>query len=328
MKKHRNTWMMIGLAVLILSTTACVLTNRLGSLFGDDANRVEEKVSATLTAVASEVAVNAANTQTAATQVAETKTPIKTEPTMGKLMGKLAYPSEFLPPQRVVAFDVTDPENYFLTEITSGSTYEIDVPPGTYVVMAYLIDPAETGVMPGFAAGYSEAVSCGLSVDCEDHNLVPVEVNPGETLTDINPIDWYAPDAQRVDWPNDPTQTGTGSILGRLGFPSEYIPPLRVVAFDVFSQDYFYIVTELNQTDYQMDDLPPGTYHVIAFVIGAEPDFGGGYSHFVTCGQKVECTDHGLIDVYVYPGQVTDGVDPVDFYAQPGEVDWPEDPTQ
>jgi len=35
-----------------------------------------------------------------------------------------------------------------------------------------------------------------------------------------------------------------------------------------------------------------------------------------------------LIDVVVVAGEVTENVDLVDFYAQPGEEDWPENPTQ
>lgn len=317
MKSHLNQWMRIGAVVLILSTAACAMPNGEGAIPDDEEQQVEQKVNATLTAMAAD-----------ATQKAETKPPTETEPPMGRLTGKLAYPSEFLPPQRVVAFDVTDMAIYFSTDVTSGGIYEIELPPGTYLVVAYLIDPSELGMMPGFSAGYSQAVLCGLDVECEDHSLVPVDVVGGDERVEINPIDWYAPFEQMVDWPEDPNQKGTGSIRGRLGYPSEYIPPLRVVAFDVFSQDYFFIETELNQTEYQMDDLPPGTYHVIAYVIDAESDFGGAYSQFVTCGLNVDCTDHSLIDVYVYPGQVTEDVDPVDFYTRPSEAGWPEDPTQ
>ena len=136
---------------------------------------------------------------------------------------------------------------------------------------------------------------------------------------------------QSTDVPKAPTLTltlQTGDISGSLGYPSEYIPPLRVVAFDVNSQDYYYVDTQRNQADYHLEDLPAGTYHVVAYVHEEGPDIPGAYTEFVTCGQTVECTDHSLIDVVVSPGTVMQGVDPVDFYAQLDEVDWPENPTQ
>lgn len=121
-------------------------------------------------------------------------------------------------------------------------------------------------------------------------------------------------------------QPATGGISGSLGFPSEYIPPMRVVAFDTNSADYYYVETELNQTHYQLADLPAGTYQVVAYVRDQGPDMGGGYSAFVTCGMTMACTDHTLLDVFVTAGEVTPDVDPVDFYAIPGEMGWPVDP--
>jgi len=128
--------------------------------------------------------------------------------------------------------------------------------------------------------------------------------------------------------PTETSQPSPGSISGELGYPSEYIPPLRVVAFDVNSQDYYFVDTQRNQSEYQIDGLPPGTYHVVAYVREEGPDIPGAYTHFVTCGQTTDCTDHSLIDVKVNAGQVREDVDPIDFYARPDEVNWPENPTQ
>jgi len=169
--------------------------------------------------------------------------------------------------------------------------------------------------------------ACGINsmlgeIDSDVEKTVEVVVQ--ETLTAIAL-------EQATDVPKVPTGTlppETGSIQGSLGYPSEYIPPLRVVAFDVNSQDYYYVDTQRNQTDYQLIDLPAGTYHVVAYVREEGPDIPGAYTEFVTCGQTVECTDHSLIDVVVSPGMMTEGVDPVDFYAQLDEVNWPENPTQ
>ena len=171
------------------------------------------------------------------------------EPQTGTITGQIAYPSEFLPPQRVIAFDANDPSTYFAVEVLSGGSYNLDVPTGTYYVLAYLIDPASLGATPGLFAAYSEMVLCGLQYGCEDHSLVPVEVSGGQTVADIDPVDWYLLPGQDAGWPDDPLQTGTGTITGNLGFPSEYIPPLRVVAFDVYSSDYYFVDTELKPGD-------------------------------------------------------------------------------
>lgn len=279
-----------------------------------------------ITAEATQTAVEQANpTQQAPEEEKELPTG---EPRVGTITGKIAYPSEFLPPQRVIAFDVNDPSVYYAVEIQSSASYRLDVPVGTYFVLAYLIDPASLGATPGINAAYSEVVLCGLQYGCDDHSLVPVMVSAGQTVPDIDPVDWYLLPGADAGWPDDPFQTETGTISGNLGFPSEYIPPMRVVAFDVFSADYYFVDTELNQGTYLLEGLPAGTYNVVAFVRDQGPDMSGGYSFFVTCGMSAECADHTLIDVSVYAGQTTENVDPVDFYATPGESGWPENPSE
>ena len=95
-----------------------------------------------------------------------------------------------------------------------------------------------------------------------------------------------------------------------------------------FSNDYYYVETELNQGTYQLEGLPAGIYQVVAYVREQGADISAGYTYFVPCGLSVDCSDHTLIDVYVYAGQVVEGVDPIDYYAPPGETDWPADPTE
>jgi hypothetical protein len=57
---------------------------------------------------------------------------------------------------------------------------------------------------------------------------------------------------------------------------------------------------------------------LVAYVPGDAPDWGGGYTAAVLCGLSVDCTDHGLLPVTVIAGQVTSGIDPTDWYAEPG----------
>lgn len=122
----------------------------------------------------------------------------------------------------------------------------------------------------------------------------------------------------------EPTEKIPGSISGSLSFPSEYIPPLRVVAFNINSGYYYYVITVQNQAGYQIAGLPPGTYHVVAYTL--DNTGSAGYSQAVICGLSVNCNDHSLIDVIVKSDQETKNVDPGDWYAPDGS--FPPSPVQ
>jgi hypothetical protein len=325
MRKMNQYHIALVLFLSIFILTACGLMDLYSTLTNDDQGQVDDIVQATLTAIAAE---NEAKVTEASSPTATEEILTPTPPTTGMITGQLAYPGEFLPPQRVVAFDINDLDTYFAIDIPTGNSYTLEVPTGKYYLLAYLINPSQAGAHPNLYAGYTQAVLCGLNTGCEDHNLVVVDVLPGETTAEINPVDWYLPSGEQGVWPPDPTKPAVGSISGALGYPSEYIPPQRVIAFDVNSKDYQYVDTLLNQNRYEITDLPTGTYNVVAYVREQGPDFSGGYSNFVICGMNVNCNDHSLIDVWVYPGQETEDVDPVDFYAEPGSVNWPANPTQ
>jgi hypothetical protein len=68
------------------------------------------------------------------------------------------------------------------------TTYEFEVPEGTYYIVAYLL-PGD-GFPGGYVAGYTQAVLCGLGDACADHTLVPVTVTSTTPMTNINPVDW------------------------------------------------------------------------------------------------------------------------------------------
>ncbi len=104
----------------------------------------------------------------------------------GTIRGHLSYPSEFLPAQRIVAFDAATMAFVADTTTVDGQgEYELSVPAGDYYVVAYLPDGT-------FSAGYSQAVPCGLTVACTDHSLILVHVDGGAVVEDIDPQDWYA----------------------------------------------------------------------------------------------------------------------------------------
>ena len=112
-----------------------------------------------------------------------------------------------------------------------------------------------------------------------------------------------------------------GSISGSLTYPADSMPALYVVAIEVGVDRYQYVVTQPGQMSYEIKDLPPGSWNIIAYTVGggAFPSgFAGGYTKAVPCGLAQECADHSLIDVVVAPGQHVTGINPGDWYAPPG----------
>ena len=105
-----------------------------------------------------------------------------------------------------------------------------------------------------------------------------------------------------------------GSISGSLSYPSEFLPGLLVIAYRSGTTEYYSISTMDSQAAYQIDNLPPGTYHVVAYY----QTLSAGYSQAVPCGLSVNCTNHSLIDVIVVAGSVTMDVNPTDWYAPAG----------
>lgn len=238
--------------------------------------------------------------------------PTQAGPQLGSISGTLTYPAEGIPPLRVVAFNVQNSDFYFTETAANQNFYRFDkVIPGVYRVVAYARDY-------DIAGGYTQAVLCGLSASCTDHTLILVQVIAGQESANINPQDWYAPQGS---FPPDPLPKPqapqlTGSISGRLSYPSEGIPPLRVVAFNISSGQSYSVQTVQNQTTYRIDNLPPGSYYVVAYKLGGIG--AAGYSQAVLCGLSVNCTDHSLIAIQVIAGQETSNIDPGDWYAPPG----------
>jgi hypothetical protein len=117
-------------------------------------------------------------------------------PPMGTITGSLSYPSSFIPSMRVAFFNLTDGSVSYTDTGMNQGTYSIDLPEGTYNIVAYPYDAASyTPPAPGapaLAGGYTQAVPCGLLADCTDHSLIPVTVVAGQTIT-ADPGDWYAP---------------------------------------------------------------------------------------------------------------------------------------
>lgn len=112
-----------------------------------------------------------------------------------KIRGTIRYPSEGNPPMRVYALAVNGQTFQFVTTVVNQGSYEITVPPGEYYVLADLEDNS------GFEAGYTAVVQClvqnELKQDAcpdQDHSLIAVHIQPGQTLDQIDLIDWFPPE--------------------------------------------------------------------------------------------------------------------------------------
>jgi hypothetical protein len=154
--------------------------------------------------------------------------------------------------------------------------------------------------------------------------VCPTPEPPTPTFTQSLPTATFTP---------VPTATNTprpvGGISGRLSYPSEFIPPLRVIAFNTVTGEYYWQNAVLNQTTYRFNDLPVATYYVLAYLIENPSDIlRAAYTQAVPCGLSVGCNDHNLIAVTVTQGQEVQNVDVTDWYlADPTAFGWPVDPT-
>jgi len=117
----------------------------------------------------------------------------------GKIEGSLGYPSDMIPALGICAKEVGGSSEYCTYEVVEGDDYTyglgyvIDVPPGDYNVYSYLLDAeSETGgALDDYKAYYSQFVTCGMDISCTSHKAIKVTVDINETVTRIDPIDWY-----------------------------------------------------------------------------------------------------------------------------------------
>ena len=138
-------------------------------------------------------------------------------PGTGVVMGKICFPSEFIP-SMIVYFQETTTDEFTQMQVAENQdNYTFELESGEYVAFAPLQDVGETP----FGGMYSAAVPCGLSVECTDHSLVEFNVLPGETTEGIDICDWYAPE-QVPPAPGSSTQSGPYQDIAGLVYT--YIP--------------------------------------------------------------------------------------------------------
>ena len=106
----------------------------------------------------------------------------------GVIRGSLCFPSEMIPPMNLFFKNAVSGEIYEMPTLENQSTFEISVESGYYYAYAYLVSE------PNMGGGYTNAVACGLTIECSDHTMLAVEVLPGMTSEDVKICDFYAPE--------------------------------------------------------------------------------------------------------------------------------------
>ena len=220
--------------------------------------------------------------------------------------GEVCFPGGEIPPMTAY-FEATDAEALVELPIAAGqNSYSVKLPAGTYIAYAWLLDFSRGGL-------YSRAVPCGLNAECEDHTVLAFSVSEDSLLSGIDLCDWFAGPFNVPYPPGKEQEQLTGDIAGSLTYIQDEIPGLRVVAFNLSTNYWYWTSTQDGQSFYTIADLPPGTYQVVAY--DAEGRAGGHASG-----------NHELIPVAVRPGEATTGVDITDWDAPEGT--FPPDPTR
>ncbi len=214
---------------------------------------------------------------------APTMTPLPT-PIQAAASGKLCYLVGQAIPAMTAYFQNTTTGTVAQLPIAAGQiTYTLTLTPGTYIAYTWLPDFSFGGL-------YSNAVPCGLKASCDDHAARPFTVQSGAVTKDVNICDWYTGPFV-IPYPPGQAPTSTvGTLAGSISYPGGTPPALKVVAFNVKTKYWYWVGTVPGDTYFSIPDLPPGTYHVVAY---AENGQTGGYAD----------ESHNLIDIEVKAGQ-------------------------
>jgi CSLREA domain-containing protein len=111
-------------------------------------------------------------------------TPTPVPPTLGTVTGALCYPSEGIPPMDLYFLEIGSQVVTSFPHLDGTASYSHDLSPGTYVAYAY---------PQGYNIGgsYSQAVPCGLTVNCTDHSLIQFPIVAGQVTSGVDICDWY-----------------------------------------------------------------------------------------------------------------------------------------
>jgi hypothetical protein len=125
----------------------------------------------------------------------------------GSITGGLAFPGDAIPALTVVAVDLNSGKQYRIETRAGQRSYRVDVAAGRYIVFAVPHGPGvedEPGEQP-LRGAYSAFSVCVLNApdkaeagQCQDHQLLTVDVGAQETRKRVDLYDWYLPEEEKA----------------------------------------------------------------------------------------------------------------------------------
>ncbi len=124
-------------------------------------------------------------------------------------------------------------------------------------------------------------------------------------------------------------RAGAARLAGRVAYPSEELPALRVCAIAPMDPGTGYCTdTAVNQPHYAIE-VPPGAWWLLAWPrdtgAAGEPGLLSAASDCLGSG-GTGCDDHALREVAVAAGEVREGLDINDWYYDPQATPPPMEP--
>jgi hypothetical protein len=125
----------------------------------------------------------------------------------GSITGGLAFPGDSIPALTVVAVDLDTGKQYRVETRAGQRSYRVDVAAGRYIVFAVPHGPGvedEPGEQP-LRGAYSAFSVCVLSTpdkaeagQCQDHQLLTVELGEKDIRRRVDLYDWYLPEEEKA----------------------------------------------------------------------------------------------------------------------------------
>lgn len=114
--------------------------------------------------------------------------------TSGTVKGTVCYPAEYIPAMIVYLKNKETSKIYSLDIEENQKPFKFKkMPAGNYIAFANTVQEISTdsnNKSTIASGGYTHAVPCGLTADCEDHSLLIFKVQNGKTTKKIEICDW------------------------------------------------------------------------------------------------------------------------------------------
>ena len=112
------------------------------------------------------------------------------------------------------------------------------------------------------------------------------------------------------------------TVVGKLCYPSDYIPAMTVYLKNIESGKEIKQSTSENQSYFRFENISLGKYNAYAYTVdetitdtaGRKSMGSGGYTKAVLCGLTIHCNDHTLITFEVNQSSQKDTIAICDWY--------------